>query len=177
VNVNKLREIMRQELVITSAASQILLVSSLLSLALFFYVVFKIGNVALPVNLDGFLLFLLILISCALIYMLKHLVIRVIQITYKGDFSLNEYMFNVNLFLKVAGIVIIPITIILAFTSGISPNALCYTGLGVIILSMIWRYWRGLQNAIMSGVSIFYIILYLCAFEILPVLTVIKFIL
>lgn len=176
VNLNKLREIMRQELVITSTASQILLVSSLLSVAMFFYLIIKLFSLLPLLNLTGFLLYLAILAGLVSIYAVKFLFLNFIQKIYGGDFTLNEYNYNVNLFLKVAGLILIPIVIILAFTSSLNPKILAYIGLGLFLSSLLWRYGRGLQNALQSRISIFYIILYLCAFEILPVLAIAKII-
>ncbi|GEM_PF-2708430 len=176
VNINKLREIMRQELVITSTASQILLVSSLLSVAMFFYLCLKVTQLELILNLSGFLLYLTILVGLVVMYGLKFIFLKLVQLLYKGDFSLNEYNYNVNLYLKVAGIILIPIVIVLAFTSGINSKFLVGLGLFLVFSSIIWRYWRGIQNAVLLRISFFYIILYLCAFEILPVITMAKLI-
>ncbi len=176
VNINKLREIMRQELVVTSTASQILLIASLLSIAMFFYLFVKVFDLKISIGLNGFLLYATILTGLVFIYGFKFIFLKLIQLLYDGDYSLREYNYNINLYLKVAGIVLIPIVIILASSSSINSEFLAILGLFIVLSSMIWRYWRGFQNAQLFRISFFYIILYLCAFEILPVITMAKFI-
>ncbi|MCQ2959838.1 MAG: DUF4271 domain-containing protein [Bacteroidales bacterium] len=97
-----------------------------------------------------------------------------------GVFDRREYayecVFNIYLFNRVLGICLYPIVIALAFVSSnvISPNLLLNIGYILIGLFFAFRIYREIQISLKNKISIFYIFLYFCTLEILPILLLVK---
>ena len=72
------------------------------------------------------------------------------------------------------GIVLLPIISILPYVPDSIAPWVFYAGFFVIILLYILRIFRGLQISFKNRLSIFYLILYLCALEIMPTLILFK---
>jgi len=175
VNVRMLREILREEIVLASRASQLLTVLACLSYSLFFYLFFKhLGFSFQSLKIDGFLHFLFILSIVVALYFIKILVLNLVKFLFEGDYSLTEYEFNFILLIKVVGLSLIPVSLLLAYYSEGSRMWLLNAGIVVMTLGLVWRWVRGFSNALLSGVSLVYIILYLCTLEILPVAVLLK---
>ncbi len=175
INLRLLREILREEIVLTSRASQLLIVLAFLSVSLFFYLCFSHWNYQLlNVDLSGFLYYLLILSCLVGIYFVKILMFQSMKLVFDGDFSLTEYEFNYGLLLKLVGVWLLPISLILSCFSVESQEFFIYSGWVLLTLSLLWRWIRGASNAMANRISIVYIILYLCTLEFLPAAVLLK---
>lgn len=169
INQRLLRQLMRQELVFSHRASIVLIAVSLLSFSSFAYlsdVTFGWKVFGEPGWESWFKYF----ITIALIYLIKALSIQLIQILADGDWSLNEYRYNIFLLNKAAGILILPFSLLVAYSD---PGVQRWTAIiGLIILAMLFlfRLGRGFTNALRNRVPLFYIILYFCSLEILPLM-------
>ena len=175
INLRLLREILREEIILTSRASQVVIVLAFLSIGLFAklsfnYIDFKL----LGLQLSGFLEFIWIVTFLVGVYCVKMLFLFFIRKLFVADNQLIEYEFNVSLMLKLAGMAVLPISLLLAYFSHTSQWFLIGLGLAVLLGSMLWRWIRGLVQAVSNRVSILYIILYLCTLEILPVAVLLK---
>ncbi len=97
-----------------------------------------------------------------------------------GIFDRYEYakecVFNIYLFNRALGICLYPIIIALAFVKPtiISHNLLLIIGYTVIGAFYLYRIFREIQISIKNRISIFYIFLYFCTLEILPILLLVK---
>lgn len=89
----------------------------------------------------------------------------------------SEYFHNVNIFTKNNGLFLFPVVIILQFLSFEYIPVVVYAGLAFSAAMYLLLVIRAFQIIIRKNVSIFYMILYLCAFEIAPFLIVIKILL
>jgi len=175
INIRMLREILREEIVLTSRASQLLIIMAHLSLAMFFYLALSCYQICLAgLSISGFLMFLLILTAITFIYFVKIMVVQGMRFLFNGDYSLTEYEFNYGLLLKIAGIGLFPVSLLLAYSKAIPSSFLVVMGLVMIVASMVWRWARGWLNAATNRISIVYIILYLCTLEILPAVVLLK---
>lgn len=175
VNIRLLREILREEIVLTSRASQLLITLALISISMFFYLGFAFLDYKLfGLEIDGFWYFLLILCCLLGLYFVKIISVSLIKILFEGDFTLTEYEFNYGLLLKLVGVLLIPVSLMLAYFATESQPMFLYLGILVICLSALWRWVRGVGNAVSSNISIVYIILYLCTLEFLPVAVMLK---
>jgi hypothetical protein len=118
-----------------------------------------------------------IVINCfviLLIYNIKSAINKLIGYSFLVQEEFSEYIHNVNLFNKNAGLFLFPIIIAYPFVHGnIKPIILT---IGIIIFSIIilLRFYRGFQIIMRKGASVFYLILYLCTIEILPVILLVK---
>lgn len=82
--------------------------------------------------------------------------------------------FNQLLYSRVMGIVLVPLLLVFAYSTQTLQTASLYTIALVFSLILIFSIIRTLQVFIFKGFSIFYLILYLCALEIIPVLVIVK---
>jgi hypothetical protein len=90
----------------------------------------------------------------------------------KKEFIL--YRHNFNLFSKNTGVFLMPIVITVPFVTDSAKNLLIIFGILVIGILYLLRTFRGFQIVVSKRVSFLYLILYLCAFEILPLLILYK---
>ena len=82
----------------------------------------------------------------------------------------TEYFYNYNIYRKIAGIVLFPIILINQYIQEELAIYFIYAGIIIFIIIYLVHILRGLQTFIKNKVSIFYLILYLCALEFLPLL-------
>lgn len=175
VNIRLLREILREEIILTSRASQLLNVLAFSSMAMFLYLSFSFLEYKLfGLEIYGIWYFTLILCCLVGLYFVKIIGLFLIKILFEGDFSLIEYEFNYGLLVKLIGVVLIPVSLIMAYYATESQQLWMYSGFVVVVLSVLWRWIRGVHNAVKSKISIVYIILYLCTLEFLPVAVMLK---
>ncbi|RUT78816.1 DUF4271 domain-containing protein [Ancylomarina longa] len=132
----------------------------------------EIGNRA-PQKINP-LLFLLFLIGLLIIYAAKYVFIMSVGYIFKSLKESREYLHTVFIYNKNLGVFLLPITLSVPFINEYAISLLLYTGLILTIGFYILRLNRGLKILIRKHVSIFYMILYLCALEILPLVMIYK---
>jgi hypothetical protein len=125
-------------------------------------------------KLHGIILFFIIFAAILLIYTVKSLVLRLLDFVFLTRGGFSSYLFIVFIYNKMVGFVLLPIIAILPFVPGNVTPYLIYAGGLIIIILYLFRVFKGLQLGIKNRLSIFYLILYLCALEILPVLVLLK---
>ncbi|WP_372640836.1 DUF4271 domain-containing protein [Ancylomarina sp.] len=122
----------------------------------------------------GFKEFILIFIVILLLYLGKVVVIRSLGYVFKGSNESKEYVFTTFLYNKNLGLFLFPVIIALPFVQAHAVVWLMYIGVFMIFFFFILRIARGLKILLRKHVSIFYMILYLCALEIFPLLMIYK---
>jgi hypothetical protein len=90
----------------------------------------------------------------------------------KGAFS--YYNSTVFIYNRMVGLVLLPIISVVPFINTQFAPWLLYAGIVALIALYFFRIFRGIQIGIKNRLSIFYLILYLCALEILPLLVLYK---
>lgn len=135
--------------------------------------IFSSGDV--PQESSGMLVFFKILFSLALFYLGKIVIIRLSAILFSAAEELREYLFNFLLFTNILGIVLLPLTLGLAFATSIpSRNILIFSG-SLVLLAFLFRLAKCVYiGSLTTKISKLYIILYICTLEILPLFVVIK---
>lgn len=122
-----------------------------------------------------FLQYLFLLIITLTVYSVKHLFINFLSGILKAQNLAKEYWFTVLVFSHAFIILLFPIVLILLFSS-VQTGYLIYVALSLFIGFYILRLVRLLVLMYSEqNVAIVYIIMYLCALEILPFLVLIKF--
>jgi hypothetical protein len=101
---------------------------------------------------------------------------RFTGITFQKREAFNEYFQNYNLYRKIFGLVIFPIVVAIQFTPEEIKLVLIYTGFLLFGIVYLMHILRGLQIFMKKNISLFYLILYLCALEFLPILVWLKLI-
>lgn len=89
----------------------------------------------------------------------------------EGELS-SEYNRNIDFFNQIAGIIVFPVSVLCIY-SGI-PKISIYIGLSIIISIFILRIVRLLKINFEKQIHFFYMFLYLCTVEIIPIVYLIK---
>ncbi|MFM2359578.1 MAG: hypothetical protein RLY16_1571 [Bacteroidota bacterium] len=114
-------------------------------------------------------------IGLAAIYAAKYLTLKFTGwITHQQDVT-NDYVFIIFLINKIMGILLIPFTIVMAFSEPIIRQGAVWTSLLLIGLMFLMRFFRSyglLQHRV--KVSRFHFFLYIIGVEILPILLIYK---
>jgi hypothetical protein len=149
-----------------------------LNLIFFLFVPFPIYLIAKDngVSMGGFSGFEFYLIVFAVVnayFLVKLFLYKILGSVFSQRETTGELVFNMMLFNNVLGLVLLPVATIHAMVPGFGIVSLFLVP-GVIVLFYLMSIIRSIYFAIREGISIFYLILYLCALEILPILLVTK---
>ncbi len=140
-----------------------------LNTGLFLYLVFNYFGITF-FNVNGIITFLLYAGFLMTIYVAKWIVCSVtgyISLTQK---AFSEYLFNVFLFNRNLGLLLFPFLIGIPYIADYLTPIFVYAGIVVIVILYLLRIFRGITIFLKEGFSIFYMILYLCALEFLPLI-------
>lgn len=111
----------------------------------------------------------------AILYMVKISTTRFIGYVVDKQELAIEYNYNVLLFNKTLGLLLFPITTLLAFTHAIPSSWLIFAGFGFWGIILVYRIIRGIIIGVLEpGVSVYYLFVYLCTLEILPFVVLLK---
>ncbi len=168
LRMQMLRMIMRDEALFSHRASVALYLNFCLSLALVTYLACKYYGI-LPEVITGFVGYLYLFAGILVVYLLKVILMRFLGWLYLDHGPLNEYTYGVVLTNNAAGLVLLPLGLVLALTNvGNLPTLLLISGI-IFLFFILFRYIRGVGIAMSYRVSGLYIISYLCTLEILPI--------
>jgi hypothetical protein len=92
----------------------------------------------------------------------------------KQTTEFSNIYFNQLLYPRVAGVFIVPMLILFNYTNNLFQEIMYYVIITTAFIYIFFRVFRTLQVFLFKGFSIFYLILYLCALEIIPVLIIFK---
>ncbi len=107
-------------------------------------------------------------------YVWNYLTTQTIGFVFLRQESFQEYFHNYNLYRKMIGISLLPVILVLQFIAPAYESI--FLLIGIILFAIIYfaHILRGVQIFLRKKVSIFYLILYLCALEILPLIVLYK---
>ncbi|SCC01401.1 protein of unknown function [Chitinophaga costaii] len=116
-----------------------------------------------------------LILLVAVIYFIKYVVLRLCGWLFGNEELVDAYIFILYLVNKVAGVVLLPFLVILAFCSPPIAKFFLYISIIFIVLLIVYRYIRSysLVKQYLSF-SKLHFFLYLCAFEVAPVLILTK---
>lgn len=114
-------------------------------------------------------LFLIASAFIVLLFGLKNAVLRITGYLFDSPKLFAEYSHNISLYNKILGVLLMPLIVGLLYADTVIHNTLIYTGLTMIVAFYLLQLIRGLEIIARKGFSVFYLILYLCAFEIIPI--------
>ncbi|MBI5217942.1 MAG: DUF4271 domain-containing protein [Bacteroidia bacterium] len=167
-------KLMAERSTLTARVSLILNLLFIINFGLFFYEASAFYGITI-FKMQGFIFFLFLTGALGLIYLFKYLFYSFIGYVINLSGQIYEYLHNIFLYSKLFGIALFPVVICIPFVEEKACSILIKTGIALYILSFIFRIFRGFQISFKINFSIFYLILYLCAVEILPLLLLGKF--
>lgn len=168
-------QIVRDESVLLQRASLILSIIAYFVSGLFLYqvsVVMGWNHYLLPGGFNRFILFALII---ALAYSIKMILLRFLSVVFKIEKPVATYIFNIFLVNMVIGLFLFPAIILIAYLPA-EYRYYIVTGTLVILASLLlYRLFRAVGIGLsIQRFSLFYLFLYICSFEIAPLLIIYK---
>jgi len=122
-----------------------------------------------------FVLFSFAILS--ILILIRLLIMRLTAIIFERSELFLGFLYHYFIYSKVIGMVLIPFLIAIPYTSGNLQEVIVYTGIVMILAVQFIRLIRASVYVLKNVIFLFYLILYLCVLEILPVLVVIKLLL
>jgi hypothetical protein len=127
-------------------------------------------------GLNGFYLYLLILNIVMLYALFRILILHLTGILFLIRTLISEYIHNTNVVNKGMGIALFPLVIMAHYLPYKLVPVVLVLGILIFAVAFIWKSIRVYQIIIRRDVLLFYLILYLCTLEILPLLLGYKFV-
>ncbi len=147
----------------------------ILNMGLFAYELCKFFGVNLRDIWHPVYWMLLFSLCIFIIYFTKYIACQITGFLFKRQKLFSDYLFNVLLYNKNTGIFLFPVVIAIPYVPENIKRFLVIIGLVIIAWFLFWRLIRSLQLVINKKVSFFYLILYLCILEILPLLVLYRY--
>ncbi|MBI4946660.1 MAG: DUF4271 domain-containing protein [Bacteroidetes bacterium] len=168
-------QLSQEEYSLSHPTSIFLSVNFLITASLFILQAISIKKILLSFIDFSFLSYLLIVCFLFVIYLIKVLFLKVIGFIFDKSVAVKEYIFLIFLINQLIGIGLIPLIIFIAYGEQSLINSCVHIGFCFFILAFIISIGKGVITAF-SGreISGFYLFLYLCLLEILPLLLGIK---
>lgn len=174
-NLTTTNQIVRDESVLLQRASLFLSVISYMVMGLFVYQLSEILRWNIPYLQGGLLRFIFFSVAIAASYSVKMIILRFFSNVFDLDKPVALYIFNVFLMVMMIGLLLLPVNILLAYASSQIREWVMWISVGIISLLFLYRLVRAVGIWIgIPGFSVFYLFLYLCAFEIAPLLIIWK---
>ena len=120
--------------------------------------------------LEGLQLFGAILAICFVFISIKNILYRFIGFMFKTIAETDEFLFYLMSGCRIMGIFMLPASIIMFFTEGFGDLFFAIFGMLIVATLSIISAFRGFSIIAQKDFSIYYLILYLCSLEILPLL-------
>ena len=140
--------------------------------SLFFYQIFSAFNLSLAhKNLSYYIVILVAVLSY---FILKKTIYFILGFVFESISETSEYNFNTDNFNRILGLLLFPIVALINYYP--ANNSLFMVYLGIIITGILYILLlkRGIYILLKKQFSIFYLFLYLCAVEFLPLLLIYK---
>lgn len=130
-------------------------------------------NLDLP-DTKPVLLFLGASACLVLMYMLKSFALKVVGFLFDKQRLFSEYSYNISLYNKIYGLLLLPLVVGILYGAEVVHDKIIYAGLALGGVFYLLQLFRGLEIIVRKDFSVFYLILYLCAFEIFPIMVIYK---
>lgn len=125
-------------------------------------------------GLGGLQTFFVFILLVSFIYFIKFFLLQLTGWIVMAKTHFGEYIHNVFIYNKLYGIILFPILWTIPFVDQKVSGILIFAAVGLFGTAYLFRIFRGILNCIRLNVSLFYLILYLCALEIFPMLIIYK---
>ncbi|WP_109696280.1 DUF4271 domain-containing protein [Chitinophaga deserti] len=144
-----------------------------ISLGLYLYLLMY--RLDYPTDAIAWMLIPGLMVLVGVIYFVKYVVLRFCGWLFGNEELIDAYVFILYLINKVLGILLAPFLVVLAFCSPEIASICLYISIFFIVLLVVYRYVRSysLVRQYLSF-SKLHFFLYLCAFEVVPVLIITK---
>jgi hypothetical protein len=174
-NITTTNQIVRDESVLLQRASLVLSVISYMLMGLFVYQLSIYLRWDMGILQGGLLRFAFLSVAIAAAYSIKMISLRFLSAVFDLERPIALYIFNVFLMVMMIGLLLLPVNILLAYAPAGIRFWTIAVSVSIIGLLFLYRLVRAIGIWIgIPGFSLFYLFLYLCAFEIAPLLIIWK---
>jgi hypothetical protein len=168
-------QIVRDENILIQRASVMLSIMYYLVAALFLYQLSIAFNWQSFWLTDGFSRLIIFAFLIAFTYSAKMILLKIIGYVLDIDKAVASYIFNIFLMNNILGLALLPLVIMIAYVSTPYTYIIFRLALFIIGATYCYRLFRGVTiGTTIPKFSIFYLFLYLCAFEIAPLALIYK---
>jgi Domain of unknown function (DUF4271) len=165
----------REERSLSHPVSLLLSLNFILTASLFILQLLSSGKLFDSKMEFSLLSYLLIALTVFSTYVVKILFLRTVAFIIDKQEIMAEYNFTIFLMNQFLGVLLIPVIIFIAYGPKMLLVPCLIAGTGLIIVAILLRVGKGLSAALQrKEATLFYLILYLCTLEILPLLIGIK---
>ena len=163
----------KEQLVQSPLPSLLLNIFFLLSGGMFLTLLLRYFNLGL--NYNFWILFIYCVMALICIYGLKYISLKLLGWIFQVSEAIDAYIFVVFTTNKVIGMALVPLVVILAFTSGVVNQSAMSLSIMIVIGLFIYRFYLSYSSLHrLVHIGFFHFLLYLCAFEIAPLLLINK---
>lgn len=166
-------QVVREENMLVQRATVVLNVVSYIVMALFIYRVSEYYLIKPEWMGKGFVKFIFFAVMVSIAYSAKMFFVKALGILFNMDKPAATYIYNLFLVNIILGLLLLPLLILISY---VGHQYVPYLVLASVLLAIIMFGYRTVKTVqIWIGLpefSFYYLILYLCAFEILPIMII-----
>ena len=122
----------------------------------------------MPYGLSEGQLYLFNLLLLVGVFLTRIVLVNLLGFLFNRTRVFREYLYNVFIFNKLLGITILPLLLFMVYTTGLVQEIFYWLVLVTLSLIVAMRLIRGVVFSFKKDVLLFYMFLYLCALEIVP---------
>lgn len=174
VSQQSMFQVMREELVYSHRASIALTIVFVFSASLFLTLVGMYVGYSWAFSPDRYMQFLIWAAFIISVYTVRYILSGITALIFGDGTFIRTHLFLISINNKVVGLILLPISVLAAYLSVDIGKKIIYAGL--VLWALIFLY-RLLKEIILSRefkIPHLYFILYLCAFEISPIIIGLK---
>ena len=175
-NYNSSYRIFREPGIVKKRVGYSLDIIYLFSGGLFLYNLFEFYNIK-PFNYSGIHIFVFSLLVLLALIILRLFIMGIISIIFNRKEMISEFIYHFYLYNKMLGLSLMPFLFLIPYTQGILQQIIVYMSFTIVAIVYLYRFVRIFIFLIKNVVFIFYLFLYLCVLEIMPLMVFIKFLL
>jgi len=131
-------------------------------------------SMGISLSLPNFVIFLILFAVLFFFFQAKYLMYKLLGIFSETLSDTREFLFNIQNHLKVLSILLLPLVAFIAWLPFQNQSIYMITGLVLAGFFYLFYLVRGSRILLKKHYSIFYLFLYLCTLEILPLLLLLK---
>ncbi|MCQ2973695.1 MAG: DUF4271 domain-containing protein [Bacteroidales bacterium] len=152
-----------------------LFINYIINIVVFIYISITRNNITFQIPL--WILLISAFIGIFLIFQIKHIVSLLLSSLFQCKEISRQYYCNISFVLQMLGILLLPINFLMLYVGyEISLDILFKIGISFCVITELTKIFRLIRIILDKHFSIFYLFLYLCTVEILPVLLAVKII-
>lgn len=149
-------------------------ITSLLTVALFSYqlILFKTTLFSEETNYANYFKILLFILALSVVYFISQ---KIAGFTLQKSKIVSEYLLSTLLLFNISGIFLFPLIIGFEYAHDIPSSVLLNTGIFLMAFFFLFKLYKGLTIASSyNSLHLFYLFLYICTLEILPIIIAVK---